>query len=472
MRRMVLPVILLVTALCAAFMANSSDEDSKPAVLDTTVAEPSPVTPVLSARRVPDLVAIPAAEADLAESLSTFMDTIPGDSCLSVSHDGRVVLEIDVDAPLVPASTQKLVTAQAVLELLGPDATFETTVYAAGPISDGTINGDLWLLGGGDPVLATDDYLASYKVPPVDTDLEALADLLVADGLNTVEGGVHADETRYDTERYVAVWPERFIDQNQTGPLSAMTVNDGFSQFSSDNFQSSEAVPASDPALSAAAEFDDLLEARGVTIFGGQVSEPLPADVIELGSVKSPPLTDIVTDMINKSDNATAELLVKELGYTAGDGPEPVGSTAAGVDEITSVVAESGLDSDGVVVTDGSGLSPDNRLTCTYLIALLVQEGVNSPVTAGLAVAGESGTLRDRFIGTDVEGRLRAKTGTLNDVTALAGFLDTVRGDRFTFSFLVNAPDLALDALAYQNTLVETLAAYPSGVPIAELGPM
>jgi D-alanyl-D-alanine carboxypeptidase/D-alanyl-D-alanine-endopeptidase (penicillin-binding protein 4) len=123
-------------------------------------------------------------------------------------------------------------------------------------------------------------------------------------------------------------------------------------------------------------------------------------------------------------------------------------------------------------VSDGSGLSPDNRLTCGYLTALLEQEGENSAVTAGLAVAGETGTLRDRFIGTDVEGRLRAKTGTLNDVTALAGFLQTVSGDAFTFSFIVNAPDLTLDALSYQNTLVELLASYPSGVQINQLGPV
>ncbi len=470
MRRLALPLFLVVIALVAAVLARNADADAKPVELSIAEPAPSPATPVLSARRAPSLVAVPAAEQALSQQLTTFVETVPGESCLVVTHDERTVFEYRPALPLVGASTQKLVTGMVALDRLGADMKFRTEVLATESADDGIVEGDLWIVGGGDPIIATDDYVGAYMEPPISTDIEALADQIAASGLTTVTGGVNADETRYDAERYLSVWPDRFIEQNQTGPLGALTINDAFSSYPAENFIRGEAIAADDPAVEAAADFDDLLEARGVSIGGGQSNQPAPDGLTSLGAIESPPLADIVADMISASDNATAELLLKEIGRTA-DG-QPVGSTNGGVTVAQQVVSSSGLPSDGVVITDGSGLSPENRVTCAFLVGLLEREGTDSDLTAGLPVAGESGTLRDRFVGTPIEGRLRAKTGTLNDVTALAGFVDTESGDQLTFAFIVNKPDLNLEALALQNTLIETLSAYPSGVDMQAIGPL
>src|SRR5690606_25388931 len=136
-----------------------------------------------------------------------------------------------------------------------------------------------------------------------------------------------------------------------------------------------------------------------------------------------------------QSDNGTAELLLKELGFAAGAG----GSTAAGIAALESGAADLGLPMEGTVVADGSGLDDTNRATCDELVAVLdASGGPDGPVGSALPVAGASGTRRDRFEGSAAEGRLRAKTGTLNTVTSLAGYVDLPSGDTAAFAYVAN----------------------------------
>src|SRR4029077_778416 len=140
------------------------------------------------------------------------------------------------DTPLIGASTQKLLVAAAALAVLGPDSTFQTRVVSSGAVNDGTVD-RVWLVGGGDPVLATGDYAAFLQSQPkskgdVTTSLETLADAVVAKGVRSIPGGVVGDDSRYDQQRYLPTWKDSYRTEGDIGPLGALTVNAGFRSWS------------------------------------------------------------------------------------------------------------------------------------------------------------------------------------------------------------------------------------------------
>src|SRR4029079_10649188 len=162
--------------------------------------------------------------------------------------------------------------------------------------ADGT--GDrVWLVGGGDPVLATGDYVGFLQSQgktkgDVTTSLEALADAVVAKGVRSIPGGVIGDDSRYDAQRYVPTWKDTYRTDGEVGPISALTVNDGFSTWSP-----SRKVPVDDPTRNAAAELTDLLRARGVQV-GPPSTGPAPGNSAEIATVASPPGKAIVGSLL------------------------------------------------------------------------------------------------------------------------------------------------------------------------------
>jgi len=337
---------------------------------------------------------------------------------------------------------------------------------------DGVLDGDVWLVGGGDPLLATDEYVERYEEPQIFTDLEVLADAVVAAGITEITGAVVGDESRYDDVRYLGeeIWPPRFIEQNQTGPLSALTVNDGFERFDAENTANALSEAAAEPARFAAAYFDDLLEARDIVIRRSARVEPAPEGARDLvAPLASAPIADITNQMLSISDNMAAELLLKEVGLAV-DGS---GSTAAGVRAVRAALADAGLPVADVGVADGSGLSLSNRATCRLLVDLL-ESSADTPLLDGLAVAGETGTLRERLVGTPAEGRVIAKTGRLNTVGALAGVATADDGTPFTFAWIGNTTDFypLEDMIDVQDRLVSELVEYPEGPSADVLAPI
>jgi len=464
LRRALLPAVLAVTALGSGTAAGLQEQAARAA--EDTVGGPVAVTPVLSVRRLPTVVAAPVADRRLLADLAGWAASAPGPSCATVvDPEGATVLAHEPAASLVPASTAKLLTAAAALHVLGPDHRFRTVVRGPAPV-DGVVAGDLHLVGGGDPVLATGAYADRFpRQPQLRTDLAALADVLQAAGIRRVEGAVVGDETRYDTQRYVPSWPGRYLDQNVVGPLSALSVNDSFARYPGDGGDRLE--PAEEPAVHAAAVLTLLLAERGIEVVGPPRSGPAP-DAPELGAVESAPLPEVVGQLLRESDNMVAELLVKELGRTVGDP-----STSGGAAVLASALADLGLDTAGLVVADGSGLSTDNRLTCGLLTDVLLHPEVGPTLEEGLAVAGESGTLTDAFEGTSLEGALAAKTGSLNAVAALAGSVTDDDGP-VTFAFVANDPDGRIDeepVRAAQAALGQILLAWPQVPDLDALGP-
>lgn len=458
---------LLVSGFIAVVLTLVTVESDPGSAGPAEAAGPA-ATPVLSARRVPVLLARPAARAALARDLEPIFVELPETTCATVHLGGATLVSERGDVPLVPASTQKLLTASAALEILGPDTRLVTRAVAAASPAGGVLEGDLHLVGGGDPVLQTPGYAITFEDPehpPPHTDLSRLADALRAAGITRITGGVVGDDSRYDAERYPASWPSRYIRQGQSGPLSALSVNDGFTGLSTDPDTPRSGQHAGDPPLLAAETLITLLEDRGVEVGGGPGVGPAPPGAAVLAELESPPVRDILAQMLTSSDNTTAELVLKEIGHAASG----EGTTTAGAAAVEQVLAERGIDLDGLDVVDGSGLDPANSLTCDVLVGVLEADGPDGVIADGLAVSGRTGTMRRRLRSTPLEGVLVAKTGTLGGVSSLAGWSIDRNGDPTAFAIIVNGE--APTAAAAQDRLVLGLLEHPRQPATSELEP-
>ena len=433
-----------VAGLTAAVVGQAPEQATRSAPTATASSPATTQVPPSTSATTPAAPPPDAPPGGLAAALDAVVAAMPA-GCLAVASPDGTVYETDPGAGFVPASAIKVVTAAAALEVLGVDGRLRTSVRVATPPVDGTVDGDLWVVGGGDPVLGTDAWAQDQR-PALYTSLDALADGVVAAGVRRVAGNVVGDESRYDALRTVESWPARFVADGEVGPLSALSVNDGFRVWAHPG-----GVPFEDPAAGAAELFVGLLRARGVEVTGGATAGAAPAGP-ELAAVESPPVGDLVEAMLLDSDNGTAELLVKELGVQRGDG----GSTAAGVAAVAGVLEASGISVGGSVIADGSGLSDADRVTCELLVSVLLAH--RDALAPRLAVAGESGTLARRLVGTPAAGRVRAKTGSLHGVTAIAGYVEPTAGDVLTFAFVVNGlPEDSPLATPLQDSLVLAL---------------
>jgi D-alanyl-D-alanine carboxypeptidase/D-alanyl-D-alanine-endopeptidase (penicillin-binding protein 4) len=290
--------------------------------------------------------------------------------------------------------------------------------------------------------------------------MEALADKIVATGLRRV-GRILGDDSRYDDQRLVPSWKPSYIAEFEISPLSALVVNKGF-------VSTQPPVEAASPAAHAAGVLATLLRARGVTV-GATAAGKAPGGAPLVTSVDSPPLSDVVGEILQNSDNMGAEMLVKELGIRPGS----AGSTAAGLSaaaaQLEKVAAVTPAD---MSVVDGSGLDRSDRVTCSVLHRVLDRSGENGDIAKALPVAGQNGTLFKRFGGTPAAGKVRAKTGSLSGVTGLAGFATDQAGHDLSFALLAN--DLPSDSAgtSLQDRVVSVLAAYPRAPGADELAPL
>jgi D-alanyl-D-alanine carboxypeptidase/D-alanyl-D-alanine-endopeptidase (penicillin-binding protein 4) len=454
LRRLAAAVLVLTTAAAAALALHEP-----PTPRSHLAGLPTPKRPVLSLRRAPELLTRTIAEIRLTHQLdATVADPAFANSCLVVRQAERTLYSRNPDRPLIPASNLKLLTALAILAKLGPDERLPTSAKAAAPIDPaGTLAGPLYLVGGGDPLLETADYAASFEnQPQIHTSFEQLADQLVAAGLRRINGNVLGDEARFDAQRYIPTWKPIYIADSEVGPQSALLVNDGFAQFKP------KRIAAVSPATHAATVLVDLLKSRGVLIEGVSGQGHVPASAATISELRSPPVREVVAEMLKESDNTTAELLTKELGRRqAGQG-----TTAAGVAAIREILAQQGLALDNLKMVDGSGLDRSDRATCGLILQALGTGPSTGPLQQGLPTAAKDGTLHDRFLGQPAAGRLRAKTGSLAGVVGLSGFLDTL-----SFSLLAN--DLPRDALGrtLQENVGAVLARYPDAPPADQLAP-
>lgn len=465
--------LLTVGLVVVGYGVNVERERSEAAEPATASGNPheSAPTPVLSARRVPEFLVKPQAGRRLAAQLTPLVSRAPASTCLVVADGPTTLFAAKPDDPMAAASNQKLVTALTALEVLGPDATFTTTIAAAGPPANGVVAGDLWVIGGGDPLIDSDTYQATLKYGrTAHTSVESIADQIVAAGVTSITGSVKGDDGHFDRIRTVPSWPDRYLSQNQVGPLSALSVNDARTYRVIAGSSSGTPRPASDPPAYAADALTQLLVARGVTVAGPAGSGDAPDGLETLVDVPSLPVSELVKEMLNFSDNNTAELLTKAVGLAASDDP----STAAGLAQAAEVLTEAGVDMDGIALVDGSGLDPANRLTCRLLDHVLAEAGPTGPLADGLAVAdGANGTLRDRFTRSPAAGAVRAKTGTLRAVTALSGWVRSSKGADVRFSTVINTGgrEVSSSDLDFQTKVAEAILSYPDAAAPESIAP-
>lgn len=327
---------------------------------------------------------------------------------------GEQLYASNADVARIPASVEKLYTSAAALLSYGAAGRLSTTVLVPGlPDDDGDLVGDLVLRGGGDPTFDAGDA-------------STLAGQLARAGLDRIEGRVVGDESAFDVFRGPP--SSRFQLSSDVGPLSALAYNHGRTGKRRPYFQAS-------PARFAAQAFEKALKRRGVKITGKARSGTAPTGMMPLAHWDSPAIAQIVKAMNQPSDNYIAEMLVKALG--ADHGVE--GSTDAGTAVVREAVARFKI---APQVADGSGLSRFDRTTPRQVVRLLAGMAGTEQAEAfdaSLAVIGRNGTLYRRMRGTAAQDRCHAKTGTLHDVSTLAGYCTTLSGRRLAFAFLMNS---------------------------------
>ena len=408
---------------------------SVPATSSTVAASLPPVldTPLLSVRRAPTPLADTRRTDLLQASVQQLVAGVDATSCLAVGLDDRPLVATNDTLPVIPASNLKVVTATAAVEILGAGTVFTTRVVGPAPV-DGVVDGDIYLVGGGDPVLSEQWYTEiteSHKRPPLHpTSIEGLADALKSAGVTSITGRVLGDGTRYDDERHPPGWSDSIRASVDGVPVGALVVNDSVSQ---------SGGIANDPAASAAKVFRRLLRDRGISIGGDSGTGQAPTDAGVLATATSAPLSQLVNEMLATSDNLTAEMLVKEMGIATAQ----QGTRSAGLAAMASKMAEWGVTAEQFVFTDGSGLSRDNRLTCGALLSVLQRGSATDVVGSGLAKAGDDGsTLDGRFEQDGLKGVLQAKTGSLTGVKALCGYFPMASGE-VEFVLILNGDSAA-----------------------------
>lgn len=353
------------------------------------------------------------------------------------SVTGREVFSSGTAAQ-VPASTVKVLTGFAALSVLDPQHTFATRVVADGD--------RLVLVGGGDPYLATEpSRRPGYAVrADLATLARAVATELKAAGRTTVTLGY--DAGLFTGRSASSAWPGTYVSQDIVTPVSALSVDGGAHDGRRDD----------DPAQVAAARFVAQLEKQGIDVRGEPAPTSAPRDAIEIASVSSATVAQIVERLEVTSDNEAAEVMLRHVAIASGEPATFEGGAVA----VERALKAAGIDTAGLVLHDGSGLSRDNRVRSRTLVQTL-REALAQPRTAslaaGLPVGGFNGSLGTRFGGAaDGRGVVRAKTGTLTGVHGLAGFV-TTRDDRtLVFAVLADrtrgqnpfATQAALDAVA------------------------
>jgi len=423
-----------------------------------------------------------------------------------------------------PASNTKLFTTAAALALIGPDYTFRTTVETDGTLDRyGRLTGDLILVGRGDPNLSGRELPYSLHTERSDHPiqvLEQLADQLVQKGVKYVDGDIVADDSYFAFERYGEGWSQDDLVWADGAPVSALTINDNvifvnilpadrpgehafvniqpFSDYYRidnriittpagtvrkiyinrepgstlltlwgnmplDDAGANEALAIEDPAQFAAALFRQLLETRGIAVYGEQrtrhtdlaslstftvtalaparggdrPSRMLQSQPLVLASHDSKPLSEDLRVINKVSQNLHAEILLRLLGREKGT----AGTVEGGLEVIHGFLNKAGISPDECVFYDGSGLSRENLVTPHAVVELLRYAAAQSwgdKFRDTLPVAGVDGSLSERFKELDLQGRVRGKTGSLGGVKTLSGYATTDSGEEVAFSILSN----------------------------------
>ena len=478
-----------------------------------------PVATKAQGSLVSDRVAEDRGAAAIAELLDPIIRHRSGRIGVAVyaADLGNPLYLHNADLPLTPASNMKLYTTAAALDRLGPDFQYTTSLYADGEIHpDGTLDGDLILVGRGDPTLSGRFYGDSVTFV-----FDRFAARLKQIGIRRVTGAVVGDATYFDDARIAPGWDSRNLLRWYGARSSALSANDNVVTIEvhpggwvgappaltfyphTDRLEISNqartvgrrggrsigiqrepetgeyvvrgriplrsralryVVSVEDPALYTASVFADRVRRVGIEIEGGErvvhrwQRERATAATL-LVSHTSPRMSDIIRIVNKRSQNFFAEQVLKTLGAVF----KADGSFASGAEVVHEVLDGLGLETGGLTIEDGSGLSRLNRVTARHTAELLVamrSHPLFDEFYDSLAIAGEDGDPR-RLDSAAARGNVHSKTGTLRGVSALSGYVTTSDGELLAFSILINnLPRGKWAAISIEDAIVERLAEF------------
>ncbi|MBI2840353.1 MAG: D-alanyl-D-alanine carboxypeptidase/D-alanyl-D-alanine-endopeptidase [Acidobacteria bacterium] len=414
--------------------------------------------------------------ASTAALLASLQTALPGATVallIAEADTGRELVSVNPDTLLVPASNTKLFTTAAALEMLGPTYRYATELRAVDVTETGKV--DIVLIGGGDPTLGDPSGIC------IDALLSEIAEAVREAGICERINDLVVDDSWLGADRYCRDWLLGDVDFAYAAPVSAASLNDNLLVIHMQATQDGVAVtsdlpyeidsgvrvaegtnitvnrikpgepvtirgtispgpgvdlyvPADDPPLFWAGRLADGLESRGIHILGLPRAGPAGPGT-SLRTWLSPSIAEIVRETNKSSRNLWADLLFQTLGKEiVGDG-----TFGGGAEAVALFLERSGVRSGETSIVDGSGLARTNLTTARAIMRVLLSMR-RSPRRAefefSLPVAGIDGTIRRRFAGTLLEGRLAAKTGTLRHVNVLSGYM---RGSRdLAFVMIVN----------------------------------
>jgi len=414
--------------------------------------------------------------------------------CVADAETGELIIDYNSGISLIPASVQKVITSSAALELLGPDYTFSTTVGYAGSLNKrGRLKGNIIIRGGGDPTLGS-AYFSEHYAGFMDNWIAEIKKL----GIKRIKGCVIADDSYFDFQPVPARWlwedagnyygagvyglsvfdntyeihlrtfsegfpptvtsvfPEECNAELSNYLLSSGTKDEGyiFAAPYSNSGWIAGTVPADqqdfvlkasipDPPLFVARVMSRKLMESGVKISGSPSTTRLykavtPGKVTPVTETVSPALSEIIEVLNHESVNLIAEHLTKELGKKF----KNTGSTDAGIEVINEWLKTAGINTNGIFLEDGSGLSPLNAINTREMVRLLVYMRKKghyfNDFLSSLPMAGKDGTLANSFKDPVFESRLMAKSGSMTRVRSFAGYFTTKSGKNMVFSIIIN----------------------------------
>lgn len=425
---------------------------------------------------------------------------------VQVAETGEILYEREGEKLFVPASNTKIVTAAVALDALGAAYRWETSIAADGSVRDGVLEGDLWIVGSGDPGL-TRETVAAWPEILERAGIRRIAGDVIGDdrafsGAQWGQGwfwheiyadwgaGVSALQLRPNTVRGRLVPgsdvgdPARF-ELLRPGPALPLVFDVRTGAPGSDvrlqwepppeggDLRMTGWIPASDtvplhlathhPTLYLLATLGEALAEAGIEVEGRirrAADAAPPTDPEWTHVVLSDSLGAAVSEMLKPSDNQMAESMLRTVGReVAGEG-----SAEAGLGVASETLAGWGIEPGAMSLSDGSGLSRYNRIAPAAMARLLRAMWRHDEYRVffnGLPVAAMDGTLRRRLSGTPAEENVRAKTGSLSSARALSGYLTDGSGETLVFSLMVNDYDVPGSvAIALEDLIIEQVAMY------------
>ncbi len=343
---------------------------------------------------------------------------------------GETLYEKNADGAITPASTGKILTAAAVLLTLDPTEQLVTKVVA------GEQPGEVIIVGGGDPTISSLEA-GQETIYPGAAHLSELVDQVKASGAQVQT--VYIDQSRYAPPGLAPSWLPADIGAGYIAPIVPAMLDGDRQTNPAENYS----PRTTDPGRTLVNAFASRIGASPAAA----IEKKAPENAKVLGEIRSAPITQLVDNMLNRSENTLADVLAHEVAVKAGEEPNFDGASKAMLD----VLRENGFDVDGVVLRDGSGMSEENKMTARLLAEVLaVAAGPDGkdprtaklrPLLGGLPVAGGSGTLADRYTEAGSvagKGWVRAKTGSLTGINSLAGIVLDKDNKPLVFAFLTS----------------------------------